>query len=63
MSDEAPKKVLVVAVKDGHDGEAYRYAGSQFYVDSKRITDGSDWFVEPERAPEIADTTPRRVKG
>lgn len=63
MSEDTPKKVLVIAVKDGHDGEAYRYAGSRFYVHPDRLKDGSDWFVEPEQAPEISDTTPKRIKG
>ncbi len=43
--------VKVKAIENGHDGVSYRYAGEEFFVDSKRLKDGSTWFVEASKAP------------
>lgn len=52
------KKVKVQAIRDGHDGTAYRNKGAVFFVDAERLKDGSDWFVpvkDAEPAPEESE--------
>lgn len=37
--------IKVVALQRGHDGVAIREPGEEFELDSKRLKDGSTWFV------------------
>lgn len=46
--------VEVVAIENGHDGMQYRTAGEEFWVDAKRLKDGSTWFVESTKADSSA---------
>ena len=41
--------VKVIAIENGHDGTQWRSVGEEFWVDSKRLEDGSTWFVEAKK--------------